>query len=30
MNPDRTSLEWIEARKRHQLSHAHVQIGSSG
>ena len=26
MNPDRTSLEWIEARKRHQLSHAHVQM----
>lgn len=27
MNPDRTSLEWIAARKRHQLSHAHVQMG---
>ncbi len=26
MNPDRTSLEWIGARKRHQLSHAHVQM----
>jgi len=26
MNPDRTSLEWLEARKRHQLSHAHVQM----
>ncbi len=26
LNPDRSSLEWIEARKRHQLSHAHVQM----
>ena len=26
MNPDRTSLAWIAARKRHQLSHAHVQM----
>ena len=26
MNPDHTSLAWIAARKRHQLSHAHVQM----
>lgn len=26
MNPDRTSLDWMAARKRHHLSHAHVQM----
>lgn len=26
MNPDRVALAWIEARKRHHLSHAHVQM----
>lgn len=26
MNPDRTSLAWIAARKRHHLSHAQVQM----
>ena len=26
MKPDHTSLAWIAARKRHQLSHAHVQM----
>ena len=26
VNPDRTSLDWIAARKRHHLSHSHVQM----
>ena len=26
MNPDRTSLDWVAARKRHHLSHAQVQM----
>ena len=26
MNPDRTSLDWIAARKRHHISHAQVQM----
>src|SRR5688572_32558746 len=26
MNPDRKLEEWVQARKRHHLSHAHVQM----